>query len=340
MNTVKAWAALEPNAKLQPFTFELPLLHAEEVEIEVDYCGLCHTDLSFIKNEWGNIPFPLVPGHEIIGRVVALGEIAKGKGLKLGQTVGVGWNKQSCQHCGPCIEGANHLCTSVKQTIFGNYGGFAERIRTHWLWTIPLPEGLNRADAGPLFCAGVTIFAPLMEFHVKPTDRIGVFGIGGLGHLALQFYHAWGCEVTAFSSTPAKYEEIKTLGANHIVSSRDTSEWEALKGKFDLIVVTVAVPLDWNKIISMLSAKGRLHFVGIIYEPIPVSVVSLLVPQAQISASPGGPRSSVDKMLRFAALHKICPWVEHFPMSKVNEAIAHLETGKPNYRIVLDADFK
>jgi uncharacterized zinc-type alcohol dehydrogenase-like protein len=339
MKTVKAWAALEPNAKLQPFTFELPSLNAEDVEIEVDYCGLCHTDLSFIKNEWGNIPFPLVPGHEIIGRIVALGEIAKGKGLKLGQTVGVGWNKESCQHCSPCLEGANHLCTSLKQTIFGNYGGFAERIRTHWLWTIPLPDGLNSADAGPLFCAGITVFSPLMECHVKPTDRVGVFGIGGLGHLALQFYHAWGCEVTAFSSTPAKHEEIKTLGASHIVSSRDTSEWDALKGQFDLIVVTVAVSLDWNKIISMLSAKGRLHFVGVIYEPIPVSVVSLLVPQAQISSSPGGSRSSVDKMLRFAALHKISPWVEHFPMSKVNEAIAHLETGKPNYRIVLDADF-
>ena len=340
MKTVKAWAALEPHAKLQPFNYELPPLTSEEVEIEVDYCGLCHTDLAFIKNEWGNIPFPLVPGHEIIGRIVELGEVAKSKGLKLGQTVGVGWNKESCQHCNPCIEGANHLCSSLKQTIFGNYGGFAERVRTHWLWTIPIPEGINIADAGPLFCAGITVFSPLMEYRVKPTDRVGVFGIGGLGHLALQFYHAWGCDVTAFSSTPAKQDGIKALGANHIVSSRNTNEWEALKGQFDLIIITLSVSLDWNKIIAMLSPKGRLHFVGIVYEPIPVSVVSLLVPQAEISASPSGSRSSLDKMLRFAAQHKISPLVEHFPMSKVNEAIAYLETGKPNYRVVLDADFK
>lgn len=339
MKKVKAWAALEPKAKLQPFTYELPSLNAEEVEIEVDYCGLCHTDLVFIKNEWGNIPFPLVPGHEVVGRIVALGDIAKEKGLSLGQTVGVGWIKESCLHCSRCIAGAQHLCTTLKQTIFGNYGGFAERIRTHWLWTIPLPDGLKSADAGPLFCAGITVFSPLMEYAIKPTDRVAVFGIGGLGHLALQFYKAWGCEVTAFSSTEAKYEEIKTLGASHVVSSRDTREWEMLKGQFDLIIVTVAVPLAWDKVIAMLSAKGRLHFVGLVYEPIPVSVVSLLVPQAQISASPAGSRSTMDKMLRFAALHKISPWVEHFPMSKVNEAIDHLETGKPNYRIVLDADF-
>lgn len=340
MTTIKAWAALKPHAKLQPFTYKLPPLAAEEVEIKVDHCGLCHTDLAFIKNEWGNVPFPLVPGHEVVGRIVAMGDIAKEKGLKLGQTVGVGWIKGSCQHCDPCVEGSNHLCTTLKQTIFGNFGGFAERIRTHWLWSIPIPEGLKSADAGPLCCAGITVFSPLIEHHVKPTDRVGVFGIGGLGHLALQFYSAWGCEVTAFSSTPAKYEEIKTLGASHIVSSRNTSQWEKLKGHFDLIIITVSVPLDWNKIVAMLAPKGRLHFVGIIYEPIPVSVVSLLIPQAQISASPAGSRGSIDKMLRFAAQHKISPWTEHFPMSKVNDAITYLETGKPNYRIVLDADKK
>ncbi len=339
MKKIKAWAALEPNAKLQPFTFDPPPLKPEEVEIEVDHCGLCHTDIAFIKNEWGNIPFPLVPGHEAVGRIAALGDIAKEKGLKLGQTVGVGWNKGSCLHCGPCIEGAQHLCSSIQPTIFGNYGGFAERIRAHWIWTIPLPEGLKKEDAGPLFCAGITVFAPLIEHHVNPTARVGVFGIGGLGHLALQFYKAWGCDVTAFSSTAAKRDEIKKLGANHIASSRDTSEWEALKGKFDFIIVTATAPLDWGKIIAMLAPKGRLHFVGIIYEPIPLSVVSLLVPQAEISASPGGSRGAMDKMLRFAAQHKITPWTEHFPMSKVNDAIQYLETGKPNYRIVLDADF-
>ncbi len=339
MVKVKSWAALKPGAKLEPFTYDLPPLNPEEVEIQVDHCGLCHTDISFIKNEWGNIPFPLVPGHEVVGRIVGLGDTAKNKGLKLGQTVGVGWFVGSCQHCEPCLEGAQQLCSSSKQTIFGNYGGFAERIRTHWLWAIPLPEGLNSADAGPLYCAGITVFSPLMEFHVKPTDRVGVFGIGGLGHLALQFYHAWGCKVTAFSSTKAKYDEIKSLGANQVVSSKDTSEWESLKGQLDLIIVTASVPLQWDKVMALLSPKGRLHFLGIIFEPIPVSVLSLLIPQAQISGSPGGSRSSFNKMLRFAEQHNIIPRTKHYPMSKVNEAIAHVETEKPSYRVVLDADF-
>jgi uncharacterized zinc-type alcohol dehydrogenase-like protein len=339
MSTIKTWAAMEPGAQLKPFTYEPAPLGAEEVEVAVDYCGLCHTDLAFIDNEWGTIEFPLVAGHEITGKIVALGDVAKTKGLSVGQTVGIGWTKESCGHCGPCLDGDQNLCTTVKATIWGNRGGFAESVRAHWIWAVPIPDGLDPADAGPMFCAGVTVFAPLMEFGIKPTDKIGVFGIGGLGHLSVQFCHAWGAEVTAFSSTASKTEEIKKLGADYIVSSRDTSEWEALKGKFDLIIVTVAVPLAWDKVIEMLGPKGRLHFVGIIYEPIPVSVIALLGLQKSVSASPGGSRGVLDKMLRFAAHHKIKPMTEHFPMSKVNDAITHLKSGKANYRVVLDADF-
>ncbi len=340
MNTVKAWAALEPGAELIPFTYEMGPLDAEEVEVEVQYCGLCHTDIAFIKNEWGTIPFPLVPGHEITGKIVALGDVAKTKGLRIGQTVGIGWTNGSCGHCGPCLDGDQNLCENVKATIWGHHGGFASKVKAHWIWAVPIPDGLDPADAGPMFCAGITVFSPLMEYGVKPTDRIGVFGIGGLGHLAIQFCHAWGAEVTAFSSNAAKHDETKKLGADHIVSSRDTSEWDVLKGKFDIIIVTVAVPLDWDKIIAMLGPKGRLHFVGIVYEPIPVSVIALLGVQKSISASPGGSRGVLDKMLRFAAHHKIKPVTEHFPMSRINDAIAHLEAGKANYRIILDADFK
>lgn len=339
MSTIKAWAALEAGGKLQPFNYEMSPITAEEVEIEVEYCGLCHTDLSFIKNESGVIPYPLVAGHEIIGKIVSLGDVAKQKGLSVGQTVGLGWNKESCQHCEPCLEGAQHLCSTIQATIYGNHGGFANRVKAHWIWTIPVPQELDSADAGPLFCAGITVFSPLMEYAIRPTDKIGVFGIGGLGHLAVQFCQAWGSEVTAFSSTEAKYEEIKKMGATHVISSRDSTAWETLQGKFDLIIITVAVTLDWDKIIAMLSPKGRLHFVGIIFEPLPLSVMSLLISQKTVSASPGGSRSSIDKMLRFAALHNIRPIVEHFPMSSINEAIEHMESGKANYRIVLDSDF-
>ena len=340
MTTVKAWAALSPSTKLEPFTYELSSLGPEEVEIRVDHCGICHTDLSFLHNEWGTIQFPLVAGHEIVGTVVALGEVARTKGLHTGQTVGLGWNKESCGHCGPCLEGNQNLCVNLKATIMGNHGGFASHVKAHWIWTVPIPENLDAADAGPLMCAGITVFGPLMQFGVKPTDRIGIFGIGGLGHLAVQFAHAWGAEVTAFSNSAHKTEDILKLGADQVVSSRDNSEWDALKGKFDLILVTVAVPLEWDKIIAMLGPKGRLHFLGIVYEPVPVSVLQLLLSLASVSASPGGTRSEISKMLEFAARHNIGPIVEHRPMSGINEAIAYVESGKANYRVVLDADFE
>jgi uncharacterized zinc-type alcohol dehydrogenase-like protein len=340
MTTVKAWAAMSPGTKLDPFTYELSPLGPEEVEIKVDHCGICHTDLSFLHNEPGFIPFPLVAGHEIIGTVVTLGDVAKEKGLYPGQKVGLGWNKESCGHCEPCLAGDQNLCVNLKATIISNHGGFASHVKAHWLWTVPIPEKLNAADAGPLLCAGITVFGPLMQFDVRPTHRIGIFGIGGLGHLAVQFAHAWGAEVTAFSNSAHKKEDILKLGADQVVSSRDTSEWETLKGKFDLILITVAVPLEWDKIIAMLGPKGRLHLVGIVYEPIPVKVMQLLLSLVSISASPGGTRSEIGKMLEFAARHNIGPIVEHFPMSRINEAIAYVEAGKANYRVVLDADFK
>ncbi len=340
MSTIKAWAALRPNTQLQAFSYEMAPLTAEEVEIEVEHCGICHTDIAFIKNEWGNIPFPLVPGHEITGKIVNLGQVAEQKGLSIGQKVGVGWFIETCMHCTPCLDGDHHLCQNSKQTIFGNHGGFASRIKTNWLWAVPLPEKMDAADAGPLLCAGITVFSPMMEFGLKPTDKVAVFGIGGLGHLSVQFAHAWGSEVTAFSSTASKYDEIKNMGADYIVSSRDTTEWTSLKGKFDLIIITVAVTLEWDRIIAMLSPKGRLHFVGIVYEPIPISVIPLLISQNSISASPGGSRGTIQRMLEFATRHNIHVNTEHFPMSKVNEAIEKIESGKAAYRVVLDADFE
>lgn len=338
MKTIQAWAQLEPQGKLISYTYDRTPPGFEEVEVEIDNCGLCHTDLAALNDEFG-LNYPIVAGHEITGRIVGLGEVAKNKGLSIGQTVGIGWNRESCGHCSPCLDGDPHLCITLQATILSGNGGFASHIKAHWLWVIPVPEGLNAADAGPLFCAGVTVFYPLLEYGIKATDRVGVFGIGGLGHLAVQFAHAWGSEVTAFSSNASRRDQIFELGADHIVSSRDTDEWEELTGTFDLIIITLAAAMDWDKIIPMLAPKGRLHFVGTPDEPIPVSVWSLLIPQNSISASPAGRRGVFDKMLSFAARHKIKALTEHFPMSRINEAIEHLKSGKANYRIILDADF-
>jgi len=332
---VKAWAALGPKQKLERYDYDPGPIGAEEVEIEVETCGICHSDLSVINNEWGNSTYPAVPGHEVIGRVVAVGPQAKG--VSVGQHVGVGWSAESCMHCKQCLSGDPNLCAENVPTIIGHLGGFADRLRVQWQWVIPLPEGLDTANAGPLLCGGTTVFAPLHEYGIKPTDRVGVVGIGGLGHMGLQFANAWGCEVTAFTSTDSKADEARGFGAHQVVNSRSKEELKKIAGSLDLLLVTVNVPLDWQAMIGTLAPKGRMHVVGAVLKPIPVVAFDLIMAQRSISGSPTGGPVVMAKMLDFAARHGISPQTEHFPMDQVNEALAHLEAGKARYRIVLDA---
>lgn len=339
MAIVNAWAARSTDGKLTPFQYEPAALGPEEVDIEVEYCGVCHSDLSMLKNDWGITTYPFVPGHEAIGKIVAMGDIAREKGLKIGQRVGVGWNAHSCMHCEHCLRGDHELCTNGKATIVGHHGAFAQQVRSHWVWAVPIPDGIDPASAGPLLCGGITVFAPLLGGDILPTHKVGVFGIGGLGHMAIKFLKAWGCETTAFTSSSNKYEEARSFGATHTASSIDTAELKKLAGTFDFIMITANVSLDWASIISLLKPGGRLHVLGAVLEPIPVYALALIAGKKSISGSPSGSRIQIDRMLQFAALHKVSPQVEHFPMSKVNEAMEHLEAGKANYRIVLNADF-
>jgi len=335
--TFTGWAATAPGAPLERHSYDPGPLGAEEVEVAVEYCGICHSDQSMIDNEWGITAYPIVPGHEPVAHDARVGEQARG--LKLGQRVGIGWYKGSCMHCGSCMEGSHNLCRTVKPTIVGSHGGFADRLRAHWAWAVPLPAGLDPALVGPLFCAGSTVFSPLLEFDIKPTDRVGVVGIGGLGHMALRFLRAWGCEVTAFTSSEGKHAEALALGAHHVVATRDSAALKRLAGSLDLLLVTVNVPLDWPALIAALAPKGRLHVVGAVLEPIPVAAFSLIGAQRQISGSPTGSPAGMAQMLDFAARHAIAPQVEVFPMRRINEAIAHLREGKARYRVVLQADF-
>ena len=337
MPSIKAYAAKSAGAHLEPFEFTPKPLGDEEVDVAVDYCGICHSDLSMIHNNWGMAQFPIVPGHEISGRVVAAGP--KAKNLKIGDRVGIGWSSGSCMSCPDCMSGDQNLCASNEGVIVGRHGGFAERVRAHWAWTVPIPEALDPAKVGPLFCGGITVFNPLVQCGVQPTDRVGVVGVGGLGHLAVQFLNKWGCEVTAFSSSPSKAQELRKLGAHHVVDSRDPGQLKPLARSLDFILVTVNVPLDWNAYIETLAPRGRLHYVGAVMEPLNVGVFPLLLGQRSISASPLGSPTTTADMLDFCARHDIAPVVEEFPMSKVNEAIAHLESGKARYRIVLKNDF-
>ncbi len=332
----QAWVADEAGGAFSKRSLERGPLGAEEVEIAVEHCGICHSDLSMWHNDWGMSAFPTVLGHEAVGRVTAVGERAKA--VKVGQRVGVGWNCSSCMHCRPCLSGEQHLCNDVQPTIAGHFGGFANSMRAHWAWTIPLPDALNVADAGPLLCGGITVFNPLSMF-ATPLNRVGVVGIGGLGHMAVKFAAAYGCDVTAFTSKQSKFDEARGFGAQHVVATGDQEAIAKLEKTLDLLIVTVNVQLDWDGLIASLAPNGRMHIVGAVLEPIPVSIFPLLMRQASLSASPTGSPVDMADMLGFAARHDISPQTEHFPMSKINEAFGHVEDGKARYRIVLDADF-
>jgi uncharacterized zinc-type alcohol dehydrogenase-like protein len=199
-----------------------------------------------------------------------------------------------------------------------------------------LPEGVDLKNAGPLFCGGLTVFNPIVQFDVRPTHRVGVVGIGGLGHLALQFLDKWGCEVTAFTSSDNKAAAAMEFGADQIVHSRSDSELDGVAGKFDFILSTVNVSLNWEKYLAALAPRGRLHLVGAVLEPVPVGAFSLILSQTSLSGSPIGSPATTATMLDFCARHNIAPATEHFPMNEVNEALEHLRSGNARYRIVLD----
>lgn len=336
MPRTRAWTASAAGRSLEPQDVDLGPLGAEEVEIAVEHCGICHSDLSVLDNEWGNAAYPLVPGHEVIGRVVAVDDRAKG--ITVGQRVGVGWNAGSCMHCRCCLRGDQHLCPDVQATIVGHHGGFAERMRAHWTWAFPVPEKIEASACGPLLCGGITVFNPLLRRGVRPTDRVGVVGIGGLGHMAVMFAHAWGCEVTAFTSSPSKFDEARQFGAHHVLSSRDSADIQRAAGSLDLLLVTVNVPLDWDGLMATLAPHGRMHMVGAVLEPIPVRAFDLILNERSVSGSPTGSPTDIATMLDFAARHAIAPQIERFPIARVNDALEHLRAGHARYRIVLDVE--
>ena len=330
---IKAFAAFEPGGELKPFEYDPGELEAHEVEIDVHYSGICHSDLSIIDNEWGMTQYPVVPGHEVVGKIAKVGDHVKH--LTVSQIVGLGWHAGYCNECALCHSGDHNLCATAQPTIIGHHGGFADKVRADANSVVPIPDGVELESAGPLFCAGITVFNPLVQFDIKPTDKVAVIGIGGLGHLALQFLNAWGCEVTAFTSSEEKKKEALNLGAHHTLNSRDQSEIEAAAACFDLIISTVNVKLDWNLYLGTLNPRGRLHFVGAILDPLDINAFSLIMGQRSVSGSPVGSPSMIARMLEFSGLHNIKPVIEKFSFEDINEAITRLRSGQTHYRIVL-----
>ena len=328
---ITVWQASEAGGKLQ--AAERPQLEpaANELVLEVLHCGLCHSDLSMLNNHWGITSYPLIPGHEVVGRVVSVGSAVNPD--VIGELRGLGWISGSCCHCIQCLGGTGNLCASLEATIVGRQGGFASHVTAHQDWAIPLPEGIDPGVAGPLFCAGITVFSPLIDEAVSPTAHVAVIGIGGLGHIALQFARAWGCEVTAITTNLSKTEEAKRFGAHQVESIDQLSN---LAGKFDLIINTVNHSLDWAAVMASLAPLGRLHQLGAVIEPIQVGAFDLIMARRSITGSPTSSPASLLKMVDFCVRHNIRPQVEHLPINRVNEAVERLQRGDVRYRFVLD----
>jgi alcohol/geraniol dehydrogenase (NADP+) len=332
---IEAYAAHQAGSKLQPFNYSVDALKSDEVEIDIEYCGICHSDLSMLNNDWGITQYPFVPGHEIIGKISAVGNMVKY--LKIGQYVGLGWRARSCLICDQCISGHHNRCAVGEDVIVGRYGGYANKVRCQSIWAFPLPKNIDIKTAGPLFCGGITVFNPLIQNNIKPTNHVAVVGIGGLGHLALKFLNAWGCEVTAFSTNPNKEKEIRQFGAHHYINSNDSKAIESSANKFDMVLVTSNVQLDWNTYINTVKPGGKLHIVGAA-PSVNVDVFPLIAGEKSIGGSPIGSPATIAMMLDFCNRHSIAPVIEEFQLSQVNEAIEHLKEGKARYRIILKND--
>lgn len=332
--TVNAYAAMERGGKLEEFTYEFDDLKYDEVEISVESCGICHSDMSMVDNEWGMSKYPLVPGHEVVGKVTKIGDGVKM--VKVGQRVGLGWFADSCRQCRPCLSGHHNLCTNSTGTIVGRHGGFADKIRASELWCVPIPDDVDAITAGPLFCGGATVFNPLVQYEVSPMDRVGIIGIGGLGHLALQFARAWGCEVTAFTTSDDKSDQAKELGAHHVANTRDGDTLKKLRGSFDLVLNTTAADLPWSDYLAALCAKGRFVTVGgFVDAPLKAGAFDLIGGEKTMGGSAMAPPVILQRMLEFCGRHGIAPMTDKFDMKDANDGMDHLREGKARYRVVL-----
>ncbi len=329
-----AYAAHAKGGPLVPFVYDPPPLGPHDVEIRVTHCGICHSDVHLVDGDWGAGTYPMVPGHEIVGTVAAVGPDVRH--LQVGQRVGVGWQRASCLSCELCNAGHENLCAQSEDTCVDHYGGFADRVRVDGRFAFPLPDALASENAAPLLCGGVTVYAPLRRW-VRPPMRVGVVGIGGLGHLALQFARAMGCEVTAISSTPDKEPEARSFGAHRFLAARERSALRSAESTLDFVLSTVFVPQDWGGLLRALRPNGVLCFVGAPAEPLKLQVGALLGGQKTLTTSAIGGRPAIREMLDFAARHEVAAKTHVRPLAKADAAFDEVRKGRARYRIVLAA---
>jgi len=333
MAQIHGLAAHAAGAELLPYHYDPGQLGTQEVEIAITHCGICHSDLHLISNDWGISQYPFIPGHEVTGTVAAVGSDVSMH--KVGDRVGLGWQSNSCGRCEWCMKGMENLCPQSEATCVGRNGGYAEQVRANARFVIPIPEALNSEHAAPLLCGGITVYNPLRSHGINPSSRVGVVGIGGLGHLAIQFARVFGAEVTAFSSSAGKEAEVRALGAHHFVNTRESKAMKEAAGTQDFLLTTVNADQDWGTYVQALRPTGTLCFVGVPPSAISLQAFPLISGLRHVTGSPIGSPHMLREMMDVAARHGVKATTECFPMSKANEAIEKVKKNKVRYRAVL-----
>ncbi len=344
MSITHAFAATSATAPLAPWTLQRRTLTAQDVDIEILYCGVCHSDLHTARSEWGGTVYPVVPGHEIVGRISAVGSGVTR--FKPGQLVGVGCLVDACRQCASCAEGLEQYCERGSTGTYNapdkhlggvTYGGYSTRIVVDENFVLRIPDSLDPAAAAPLLCAGITTYSPLRHWKVGPGMTVGVVGLGGLGHMAVKLAHAMGAKVVLFTTSPAKGADAKRLGADDVVISTDRAQMKAQARRFDLILDTVAASHDLDAYLRALKRDGTLVLIGVPEQPHPSPTAgNLIFYRRSIAGSLIGGIPETQEMLDFCGQHGIVSDIELISIQQINDAYDRMQRSDVRYRFVID----
>jgi uncharacterized zinc-type alcohol dehydrogenase-like protein len=340
---VQGYAAQQAKAPLTPYPFERREPRDHDVVIDIQYCGICHTDIHQVRDEWGASTFPMVPGHEIAGVVRGIGP--KVTRYKMGDIVAVGCFVDSCRKCGPCRKGLEQYCAEGPTLTYNaverdgknrTQGGYSNKIIVDENYVLRIPENIPMNSAAPLLCAGITMYSPLMHWKAGPGKKVGIIGLGGLGHMGVKIAHALGAEVIVLSHSFRKQEEGKRMGADNFYTTSDPETFKRLKGYFDLIINTLAVEIDWDEYLNLLALDGTMVVVGIPEKKSPIGSSTLISARRSLAGSTIGGIQETQEMLDFCSKHNFSSDIETIPIQKVNEAYERVVKSDVRYRFVID----